>query len=426
MLTETDYFLLKRVVVVRHDEQNGEAAAEGSFEAKSNSFDLKYLNSDDKRPLTGTACGVCTSTMKEQYIPDTSTSKFSTHQVLYRNGMNSVLCVPILVNGSKCCGAILLCRPALDGFSKQDRVLLADMALLLGTNIYAKRMVAESAKSLKRQREMLQSVIPLQVLDKIEVFWNEDSEEYKSRQSRSPEVSLGETSHASEDSKMLEESDVRSNSWYVSNQTWEDVKEANENTGHDGLRDKIDLIREVNSRAGAPDSNLGRFMVSTDEIQLAPLQQALYAESAKDVCIIFTDIVGFSRIAMDVKPIQIMDMLQSIFSRFDGLCDVHDVLKLETIGDAYLCTTNLLESGDSADLKDAARRALEMAKDMVVEATKVGTLLCVSIFLKITQCSFLVTGSRPASKRKGFGGNVANPSRHTCRRSALWSCRVSS
>ena len=151
--------------------------AGGGFEANSNSFDLKYIHSDGRRPLAGTACGVCTSTMQEQYFPDLRTSQFSTHQVLRQNGMNSVLCVPILVNGSKCCGAILLCRPALDGFSKQDRVLLADMALLLGTNIYAKRMVAESAKSVKRQREMLQSVIPPQVLDKIEVFWNEDSEE---------------------------------------------------------------------------------------------------------------------------------------------------------------------------------------------------------------------------------------------------------
>lgn len=180
MLTETEYFLLKRVVVVRHDKRNGEAVSGCSFEANSNSFDLEYLNSDDRRPLAGTACGVCTSTMKEQYFPDLRTSQFSTHQVLRRNGMNSVLCVPILVNGSKCCGAILLCRPALDGFSKQDRVLLADMALLLGANIYAKRMVAESAKNLRRQRDMLQSVIPPQVLGKIEVFWNEDSEEYKS------------------------------------------------------------------------------------------------------------------------------------------------------------------------------------------------------------------------------------------------------
>jgi len=47
---------------------------------------------------------------------------------------------------------------------------------------------------------------------------------------------------------------------------------------------------------------------------------------------LFTDIVGFSRIAMGVTPIKVMNMLQNLFNRFDRLCDVHGVMKLETIG----------------------------------------------------------------------------------------------
>jgi hypothetical protein len=47
------------------------------------------------------------------------------------------------------------------------------------------------------------------------------------------------------------------------------------------------------------------------------------------VCIIFTDIVGFSAMSMHLSPIKIMDMLQNLYSRFDELCDVHGVLKLE-------------------------------------------------------------------------------------------------
>ena len=47
------------------------------------------------------------------------------------------------------------------------------------------------------------------------------------------------------------------------------------------------------------------------------------------VCIIFTDIVGFSKMSMDVKPTKMMDMLQNLFNKFDELCDVHGVLKLE-------------------------------------------------------------------------------------------------
>ena len=47
------------------------------------------------------------------------------------------------------------------------------------------------------------------------------------------------------------------------------------------------------------------------------------------LCIVFTDIFGFSLMSMDVTPKKIMDMLQNLFSRFDELCDVHGVLKLE-------------------------------------------------------------------------------------------------
>ncbi len=69
-----------------------------------------------------------------------------------------------------------------------------------------------------------------------------------------------------------------------------------------------------------------------------------------------------------VKPIEVVNMLQDLFSRFDELCDLHRVQKLETIGDAYICTAGLL---DDVDVKDAARNTLFLAKDMVRETRKV-------------------------------------------------------
>ncbi len=57
-----------------------------------------------------------------------------------------------------------------------------------------------------------------------------------------------------------------------------------------------------------------------------------------------------------------------MFSRFDALCDKHNVQKLETIGDAYICTAGLVQQ---VDVKDAARRVLSLAKDMIRETRKV-------------------------------------------------------
>ena len=67
-------------------------------------------------------------------------------------------------------------------------------------------------------------------------------------------------------------------------------------------------------------------------MEIAPLTRALYAENVKDVVIIFTDIVNFSEMAMCMAPLEVVDMLHDIFSRFDALCDKHGISKLETIG----------------------------------------------------------------------------------------------
>ena len=54
----------------------------------------------------------------------------------------------------------MLCRDEEDGFRNAERVLVGDMGLLLGANIYAKRLLKEAVESRKRSREMLHSFIP--------------------------------------------------------------------------------------------------------------------------------------------------------------------------------------------------------------------------------------------------------------------------
>ncbi|KAK2819642.1 hypothetical protein Q7C36_021288 [Tachysurus vachellii] len=55
------------------------------------------------------------------------------------------------------------------------------------------------------------------------------------------------------------------------------------------------------------------------------------------VCtILFSDVVTFTNICADCEPIQIVNMLNAMYSRFDRLTNVHDVYKVETIGDAYM------------------------------------------------------------------------------------------
>ncbi|XP_038658521.1 guanylate cyclase soluble subunit beta-2-like [Scyliorhinus canicula] len=56
----------------------------------------------------------------------------------------------------------------------------------------------------------------------------------------------------------------------------------------------------------------------------------------KECTILFSDVVTFTNICAACEPIQIVHMLNSMYSQFDRITTVHDVYKVETIGDAYM------------------------------------------------------------------------------------------
>lgn len=54
------------------------------------------------------------------------------------------------------------------------------------------------------------------------------------------------------------------------------------------------------------------------------------------VTIFFSDIVGFTSMAGSMRPIQVMKMLNELYTELDKLVEKHKVYKVETIGDAYM------------------------------------------------------------------------------------------
>ncbi|KAJ1482479.1 nucleotide cyclase [Baffinella frigidus] len=61
------------------------------------------------------------------------------------------------------------------------------------------------------------------------------------------------------------------------------------------------------------------------------------------VTIFFSDIVGFTDIVSTLSPKKTSDMLDRLYSAFDGLCRELHIFKVETVGDAYMAVTNLVE-----------------------------------------------------------------------------------
>lgn len=83
------------------------------------------------------------------------------------------------------------------------------------------------------------------------------------------------------------------------------------------------------------------------------------AEYFPEVTVLFADIVGFTHLATVMPPIDLVELLNKIFSGFDLLCEQHGLEKIKTIGDAYMVVGGLPDTRT-----DHAEAIALMALDM--------------------------------------------------------------
>ncbi|MBL1177087.1 adenylate/guanylate cyclase domain-containing protein [Pantanalinema sp. GBBB05] len=83
------------------------------------------------------------------------------------------------------------------------------------------------------------------------------------------------------------------------------------------------------------------------------------AESFAEATVLFADIVDFTQTSSHRSPIEIVNLLNHIFSAFDYLAERHQLEKIKTIGDAYMVV-----GGVPTPRPDHAAAIAEMALDM--------------------------------------------------------------
>jgi len=102
------------------------------------------------------------------------------------------------------------------------------------------------------------------------------------------------------------------------------------------------------------------------------------ADHFEDATIIFTDVVGFTKITARMRAFEIVACLNRLFSEFDRLADDVGAEKIKTIGDRYMAAVGL-----PAPRPNHARIAAKLALDLVTAAQRLQSSLPVPFPIRV-------------------------------------------
>jgi adenylate cyclase len=83
------------------------------------------------------------------------------------------------------------------------------------------------------------------------------------------------------------------------------------------------------------------------------------ADHYDEASVLFADMVGFTPLSAQLPPVEMVELLNEVFSYFDSLLDKYSVEKIRTIGDSYMVASGV-PRGRPDHAQALACMALEM------------------------------------------------------------------
>ena len=134
----------------------------------------------------------------------------------------------------------------------------------------------------------------------------------------------------------------------------------------------LQTMEKKSAKLDEQQKKLAEVMKKSDDIIAQMLPKSVADDLAKgksnaDICksyecvtMLFSDVVTFTIICSKLKPTQVVQLLNNMYTLFDFLCDQNAVYKVETIGDAYL-----IVAGCPNKAANHALKICDMAFDMM-------------------------------------------------------------
>ncbi|XP_072316107.1 adenylate cyclase type 2 [Eucyclogobius newberryi] len=104
----------------------------------------------------------------------------------------------------------------------------------------------------------------------------------------------------------------------------------------------------------------------------------LYVQRHTNVSILYADIVGFTRLATDCSPGELVHMLNELFGKFDQIAKENECMRIKILGDCYYCVSGLPDS-----LPNHAKNCVKMGLDMCEAIKKVRDATGVDINMRV-------------------------------------------